>query len=271
MFYCMLTGSYLFNVLIEIVAFILNDLKRYDLFNYDFKKYDKISDEKYSLIIHDFKIYSLFMICASALIIPLNIPYSENLQRISSIIVSVLFFVYCVFLLYQKRKNITRIVLCEFGRKIFRWLFTACICFLISLSLIGNNNATIDVKFSTNGFIEITNSSSYSFEKLKIEVYDEEKMIAEKEIEEKALLFAKENKYINSEVKNSTIAEGASLKDEILHWKSEINLTDMVEKDGQYAIVIISTQKGKKVILSNMFNVESGIFKFAKNRLMKSY
>ena len=81
-------------IFIDIVLYVISDLKRYNTLDQNYKQYDQESDNRYMYLLSDFRIYTIMIIFVFILSIPLSAIYGEESQKWSGILVSCLCAVY---------------------------------------------------------------------------------------------------------------------------------------------------------------------------------
>ena len=276
-------------IFIDIVLYVISDLKRHNTLDQNYKRYDQVSDRKYMYLLNDFRIYTIMLFLVFILSIPLSVIYGEESQKWSGILLSCL----CVLVgiafvvLLQKGKGkegikrsllkvgekekIKRSLL-KVGEKIAKWMFVTLFCFTLGTIFIVNNKATISVSYNSDGIVEICNTSAESYNGLDIEICNMDgKIICTESVEKEKLLFAREDKYVNSEVDGEKVAEGILINSEWLHWKYMFDLKEVINKSGKYCVSIKAHQDGKSAFLINSFLVENKEYIFAKDSMEKDY
>lgn len=263
-------------IFIDIVLYVISDLKRYNTLDQNYKQYDQESDNRYMYLLSDFRIYTIMIIFVFILSIPLSAIYGEESQKWSGILVSCLCAVVGIVLVVQwvkhKSKEEIKRILLKVGGKIAEWMFVALLCFTISAIFIVNNKATISVSYNADGIVEICNTSAENYNGLDIEIWnmDGEKIYTES-VEKEKLLFAREDKYVNNEVEGEKVAEGILINSECLHWKYMFDLKEVINEAGEYCVSITVHQDGKSAFLINSLSVENKEYIFAKDSMEKDY
>ena len=263
-------------IFIDIVLYVISDLKRYNMLDQNYKQYDQESDNRYMYLLSDFRIYTIMIIFAFILSIPLSAIYGEESQKWSGILGSCLCAVVVIVLVVQwvkhKSKEEIKRILLKVGGKIAKWMIVALLCFTISAIFIVNNKATISVSYNADGIVEICNTSAESYNGLDIEIWnmDGEKIYTES-VEKEKLLFAREDKYVNNEVDGEKVAEGILINSECLHWKYMFDLKEVINESGEYCVSITVHQDGKSAFLINSLSVENKEYIFAKDSMEKDY
>lgn len=263
-------------IFIDIVLYVISDLKRYNTLDQNYKQYDQESDNRYMYLLSDFRIYTIMIIFVFILSIPLSAIYGEESQKWSGILVSCLCAVVGIVLVVQwvkhKSKEEIKRILLKVGGKIAKWMFVVLLCFTISAIFIVNNKATISVSYNADGIVEICNTSAENYNGLDIEIWnmDGEKIYTES-VEKEKLLFAREDKYVNNEVEGEKVAEGILINSECLHWKYMFDLKEVINESGVYCVSITVHQDGKSAFLINSLSVENKEYIFAKDSMEKDY
>lgn len=263
-------------IFIDIVLYVISDLKRYNTLDRNYKQYDQESDNRYMYLLNDFRIYTIMLFFVFILSIPLSAIYGEESQKWSGILVSCL----CAFIgivlvaqwvKHKSKEEIKRFLL-KVGGKITEWMFVALFCFTISAIFIVNNKATISVSYNADGIVEICNTSAENYNGLDIEIWNMDgEIIYTESVEKEKLLFAQEDKYVNNEVDGEKVAEGILINSECLHWKYMFNLKEVINESGEYCVSIIVHQDGKSAFLINSLSVENKEYIFAKDSMEKDY
>lgn len=263
-------------IFIDIVIYVICDLKRHNISNENYKQYDQISDEKYKYLLTEFKIYTLILFLVYCLAIPLSAIYIERDQRWSSILASVicLGFIIVLFVMWIKsksRKDIKKSLI-NVIEKMGKMVSIGLLCFILGFAFITNSSTTVKVKYEPDGVVEICNTSAENYCGLDIEIFNmKDEQIFKKSVQKEELLFAKEDKYVNGEVEGEKVVEGILLNSEWLHWKYIFDLKDTMKEPGKYYISVKVHQKGKSVLLLNSFLVETKEYTFAQESMEKEY
>lgn len=263
-------------IFIDIVLYVVNDLKRYNILDQNYKQYDQESDNRYMHLLSDFRIYTIMILSFFAFCIPLSIIYGVESQRWSGILSSCLCVVAGVVLVvrwiqFKSREEIKRSIR-KVGIKTAKWIYVALLSFVVSTVFIVNNEATICVSYNADGIVEICNTSAESYNGLDIEIENEDEMVIYAESVEKGkLLIAREDKYVNNKVDGEKEVEGILLNSEYMHWKYTLDLKKIINESGKYCVSITVYQDGKRADLSNSLFVENNEYVFAKDDMEKEY
>ncbi len=265
-------------VFIDIVVFIINDLKRYNISGEDYRKYDYESDNRYMHLLSDFRMYMIILVCIVALVIPLSAKLGNGIQKWGSIVVSCVYAILGIILAVQWLKHSSKEVnmrkIFTIVGKMVKMLFVALLCYIVGAVFIINSKATIKVSYNNSGTVEIYNTSTEDYKGLDINVYNMYgEIIYMEAVEKEDLLFAREDKYVsvNDEADGRKIEEGVVVNSELLHWKYKFNLKEVIKESGEYYISIVVHQDSKSVKLINTFCVENKEYTFAKDSMEKDY
>lgn len=263
-------------IFIDIVFYVIGDLKRYNLLDINYKQYDQESDKRYMYLIEDFKIYIILLFFLLLLSIPISAIYCGGIQKIFGIILSI-FFVIGIFAcvwqwLKHSKKYETKKIVSEILKKFLKWIFVAVVCFCMSGIFNIPSKALVNINYNVNGIVEICNTSAESYNGLDIKISTMNgETIFTKSVEKEELLFAKEDKYVNNGVNGKRKEEGILLNCEYLHWKYTFDLNKVINEPGRYIISIIVYQDGKNVHLINSLSAEQGEYIFTQDVMEKEY
>lgn len=263
-------------ICIDMVIYVMSDLQRHDILNQDYKQYDHISDEKYKCLLADFKIYTMMFLALCSLSILLSAFYADKNQRWIDMLIFVLILIVGILIMIistkDKSKQDIKKTLMNFINKFGKMLIMGCLCFIVGFVFVINAKTTINVNFSSDGMVEICNTSAENYSGLDIMIYNmADEIIYEKSVEEEEVLIATEEKYVNGEVDGKKVDEGILLNSELLHWKYKFDLREMLDETGRYYISVIAYQEGKRVALRNSFLVNEKEYVFAQDTMEKKY
>lgn len=265
-------------IFLDIVLYVINDLKRYNTLDRYCKQYDQKSDDQYMHLLNDFKIYTIMLICVFILSIPLFASYQKGSQKW----VEILVFCLCVFagvvfvvqwVKYRSKGEIKKILLIVV-KTIGKGMLVAIFCYITSAIFVLNNKATISVSYNAEGIVEVCNTSAEGYKGLDIEIWNmDEGTIYTESIKEEKLLFAREDTYINNEVDGKKVSEGILINGECLHWKYLFDLKKVINESGEYYVSITVHQDNKSANLINSLSVdvENKEYIFAKDSMDKDY
>jgi len=261
---------------IDIAIYVICDLKRHNISNVNYRQYDKISDDKYKYLLSELKQYIIIFLLIYSLILPLSVIYDEKDQRWSSIVglIFCLVLEIAFLIIWIKGKNRIDVfkAVISFAAKIAEMVGVGVLCFVFGLIFVTNSKTTINVQYRGDGIVEICNTSSESYGGLDITIHSmKNELLFEKSVGKEEVLFAREDKYVNSEVDGKRVAEGLLINSEWLHWKYIYDLKEIVDEPGKYYISVTAHQDGKSVLLLNSFLVENKEYTFAKDNMKKEY
>ena len=264
-------------ILIDIVYYVLYDLKRHDVLNIDYRQYDKKSDERYKSLIFDVQIYVAILLISLMPIFFFSIIYGEKDEKWSGILAFMAFAAcgieFVRLKLKGKNKKTVGAIIRKIGWKLVGLGVTGIFCYYIgTIVIIDSNITTINIDYDKTGTVVINNVSSRNYENLEIEIYNEyDEKIYFESVEKEKLLFAGEDKNIKSVVNGETIGEALLLNDERLYWKYSLNLQKTIKQPGKYYIFITVYEDGKSVVLKNTCLKEKKEYIFARENMKKDY
>ncbi len=263
-------------IFIDIVTYVICDLKRHNIVKQNYKQYDEISDGKYENLLTEFKMYISMLFLIYSLAIPLSGIYADKEQKWSSIVATIVLVISGILFLVrwikkQSREDIKK-VLKYVVVKIIKGVLVGLFCLAIGITFVTNNKAMIEIDFNKAGIIEICNTSADSYKGLEIKICNmDDDVIYEKSVEKEDVLLAREFKYIKDENDGKKVAEGIIVNSEWLHWKYIFELKKIMNESGKYYISITVHQEGKSVVLLNSFLVDDKEFIFAQDNIQKEY
>ena len=164
----------------DLVMFVLSDLKRYNVLADNYIKYDCESDEKYELLINDFKTILVLLFLGVWAISFANSLYQEDYQseiclNVSAVAVSS-FIVFLTKKIMCMGKDEWKKICVGIGKIMDRVVpYTVSFLFALFLILIPSTNksASVDVLFDNNGKITIENAIDEQFGGASIRIFDE--------------------------------------------------------------------------------------------------
>lgn len=259
----------------RLIVYVIDDLKRHNVADENYLKYDSKADESYNCLANDFKVYISLLIGISFVLLPLIYFDGNKKSRmigifglIIVIFVLILFGVSTVKTYKGKLWSYIKIRI----QKITIWLGICILCFIFAATFLINRDSEIRVEFFDNGEVEICNSSGESFGYCKLIIYDEsEKIVYEKDIKKEELLYAKENEFMNEEKDGEKTVDVIVVNSERLHWKYLFSLDDVLSEEGKY---LISVQVGKDETMVQVVNTivkNAGDFTYAIDKVSKDY
>lgn len=270
----LLIVSMLFLLSWDIINFLINDLKRNDVLDEEYKKFDKIADQKFSLLVKDFKLFLQisFIICLILGLILL--AFGEEWK--SFIIVLVIFIILSYITLkfwYEKNdKNAKKNQISYIINQLIKAITLATILFLAAASLvISSIFYKVDINYSNNGIVDIQNIGA--FEKVTITIFDSENNnIYNKKLNKDELLYARNNVIHVSKLDNGEKIESiVDLSKEDISWRYKLDLRKLQLSEQQYLIKIVLYKEKSEAQITNMFNITQNEYIFTRNSIESEY
>ena len=261
---------------VDMILYVVSDLKRHNIMDKNYQQYDEVSDKRYMHLINDFSIYIILLFIIFCLYFPISVIYEDDKQKWNGIVASCgMFLAGVLFLLFWIREKGEKEIKLGIKNAFYKFanlVFVALGCYVISVAIVVNNKTTIEVNYNADGRMVICNTSTESYNGLDIEIRKiDGEMIYVKSFEKKELLFAREDKYINNEFNGEKMDEGLLVTSEWLHWKCLFDLKEAVNEPGEYYVSIIVHNNGKRVQLINSFLTRNNEYFFAKDSMVKEY
>lgn len=259
-------------ILIEIVLFITEDVKRYNILDEQYEKYDEMSDKKYYSIISDFNFFMVFIAFIVLLCIPVALFMYEGYFKYVYIGVCIMLCVVGIHsLILKKRVLINNIILII--KKVLCLMLTCFVTYVFIILSLANKTANLEVNYQDDGTVVINNRSNENFGSLTISVYsDTEGLISEDSIQKQELLFAKELKHLTT--KNDIGKEIGSARvygGETLYWKYQYRIGKLDLKSGTHIILITIRQDDRRVEIMNEFKISNGKYIYGQDLIEKKY
>lgn len=259
----------------RLIIFIVCDLMRYNVSDENCIRYDMESDVSYNLFVRDCRIYMLLLavvLMITLVILSLN---GDEKDRVAGIflLIAILFFGLCV--TYFCIKKIGKKILLHIREVVLKvgiWIFVGALSFCIVLVLLTNDNGVVELKFETNGKIEICNSSTINLDNVVVTIYDESRnIILDECIASENMLYAIERVDVYEEKDGVKIADVMIINTELQHWTYQFDLNDILEFEGEYCIFLQIRVGGNNVKLENNFVKDANGFNYAVNSITKEY
>lgn len=261
-------------IIISVANFCISDLMRFDILNPDHKINDIKSDTKYSNFIKDSKL--CIGVLLGVLFNAFTISFWEKNTIQSFIIGAVIFIlillsiVFCYAVPNIKNKNMNSKYILGF---IGRFFIFGLIIYYISFISVTNPKGSLDIYFNDNGIIDIKQESGTDIATLEVKLYNAgNDLIKEITLRKDDFMKAKEAKYIDNFDKKtkSGVSQGTFINSEILYAYAQIDLSNIIDKNGDYYIVIDSVLKNNKLQFINQIKYD-GVYKYTKNNLKKEF
>jgi hypothetical protein len=144
--------------------------------------------------------------------------------------------------------------------------------FVVILSVQVKVHGNTEISYDNDGTIKICNESNTAFGDLSIEIYSDNNLIKQKNIDKEKLFYAKENKNItNTDSDGKIFSQALIMQDEVLHWKYiEQSIMDDIQ-EGQYIIVITIKQQNNELSFKNQFSKENNSITYGVDSFKKKY
>ena len=273
-----LVMSVVFLIFIYIACYRANDLKRHDVEDGNYNRYDTISDQSYSRLLNTFKIYVISLVFVFVLVVPLLIHQLDWDGETSTKWTAIFFcFIGALALIEQivlwfKNKNKDEIFhsIKNIVVQLVQLVVAAALFFIFGTFSALNNTAVIQVDYNTDGAIVIGHTSSENYHGLDIQIYNfDEEIVYSESVDKNKLLFAHENKYVYED-KGKKKKEGMFLNSEYIHWRYLFDLKEHVD-NGDYFVYITVYNGDRRAELVNSFILKDGKCFFAKDSMEKNY
>ncbi len=261
-------------IIFRAVTYCYYDLKRHNIKDKDYKKYDIISDEKFSLIIEEVEICLSLLAFTLYALLPIQ-KFSENskMGKISGGLLVIIPTIIAIAVIYYKRKHILNSIIANIKRVGYT-VILGIFVYYIGFLLVVIKDATISIDYNVDGNVKIINvAGEYTEFNIYIYELDSNKLVWMNIIEDTDVHKAREVIKINNTVSDiKGTSEGVLLKSEILYSSCKINLDDIKDilMNKEYCIVITSEQEGKSVQIINTFTKDEG-YAFTQDRMTKKY
>lgn len=254
-------------VFIKVIVFVLQNSRRLDVTDKNYREYDLSSDKMYSGLVHDSIIYIVTLLFI--FIVLIIVPYQYF--NITLILIVLAIIIYLSIIWGRDRKMFIGIF-----KTIFYWIAFTFLVYITS-GVLDSGTSSISVRFANNGIIEISNSSNLNFENpsIEIEISSDDGKINDSKITEEIMnnsLKASESEHIVKK-EEGEVNEIEYSKSNIQHYKTEIDLKklDGIKKGEHFNIKIESTHSKYKIILENEFIVNDNEYIYAIETLKKDY
>lgn len=263
-------------IFLDIVTYVIYDLKRYNVLDENYKQLDWESDKRYKCLINDFKLYISVLLVVVFLFTILSEIYGRDGQKWRGILMACLVAIAAIVIFLKRLEHKATAgfndKLLNVGKEIGKLTVALIFCLSIIPIFILKDEATISVRYNSDGSVEICNTSTKNYDGLYIEIFDTNgEMIYREAVGKENILFAQDDVHVKNWVDNENVAEGVLLNSGHLHWKYILDLKIIVRKSGKYKALIKVKQGGKSVLLLNEFSVDNEEYNFAKESMEKDY
>lgn len=257
-------------ILIDIFLFFKSDLLRLDIMKTKNAEYcNKMTDKYYHQLVSDFNM----TICIAALSFAsiAGIIFYKVLPIWLLILIMMIIIILLIIIIWEKWQILLRIIR-ELYKKIFTLIVISSIVFVVILSVQVKVHGNTEISYDNDGTIKICNESNTAFGDLSIEIYSDNNLIKQKNIDKEKLFYAKENKNItNTDSDGKIFSQALIMQDEVLHWKYiEQSIMDDIQ-EGQYIIVITIKQQNNELSFKNQFSKENNSITYGVDSFKKKY
>ena len=270
----LLIVSMLFLLSWDIITFLINDLKRNDVLDEEYKKFDKIADQKFSLLVKDFKLFLQisFIICVILGLILLALGEEWKSFIIVLFVFIIISYITLKFWYGKNDKNAKKNQIFYIINQLIKAIPLAAILFLVTTSLvISSIFYKVDINYSSNGIVDIQNMGA--FEKVTITIVDSKNNnIYEKKLNKDELLYARNNVIHVSKLDNGRKIESiVNLSKEDVSWRYKFDLRKLQLDGQQYSIKIVLYKEKSEAQITNMFNITQNGYMFTRNSIESEY
>lgn len=270
----LLIVSVYFLLVWDIINFIISDLKRNDILDEEYKIFDKISDQKFSLLTKDFKFFLqiFFIICVILGLILLAL--GEEWKSFIIVLFGFIIISYITLKFWYKKsdKNAKKNQISFIVNRLL-WAITLTSVFGLGTGslIISNISYKADINYNNNGIVNIQNIGA--FEKTTITIVDSKNNnIYEKKLNKDELLYARNNVIHVPKLDNGRKIESiVNLSKEDVSWRYKFDLRKLQLDGQQYSIKIVLYKEKSKAQITNMFNITQNGYMFTRNSIESEY
>ena len=262
-------------IVLDIILYVMADLKRYNVLDEKYEDYDKESDIKYATMIKDFKIVLGTILSELYLLFLISGFSQKNIEGLFGFIVGLVLLVIVIVVFIEKliKRKIGWKKIWDITKRLAILGVILAITLYIELVLICSRCGKVDVIFDEQGNIVIQNSIDEEFGKGTLRIYDENGgVVTEIDITEDVILQAKTS--TGQTLKNNKgdeIGKTQKIPGEMLYWKYQYNINNLKLEDGKYSVRIEIVQKQRDVCIINMFEINNSKYYFGTNSIEKEY
>lgn len=228
-----------------------------------------MTDKYYHQLVLDFNM----TICIAALSFAsiAGIIFYKVLPIWLLILIMMIIIILLIIVIWEKWQILLRIIR-ELYKKIFTLIVISSIVFVVILSVQVKVHGNTEISYDNDGTIKICNESNTAFGDLSIEIYSDNNLIKQKNIDKEKLFYAKENKNItNTDSDGKIFSQALIMQDEVLHWKYiEQSIMDDIQ-EGQCIIVITIKQQNNELSFKNQFSKENNSITYGVDSFKKKY
>ena len=257
-------------ILIDIFLFFKSDLLRLDIMKTKNVEYcNKMTDKYYHKLVSEFNMTICIAVLSFASIA--GTIFYKVFPFWLQLLIIITTIILLIIVICEKRQVLLRIIR-ELYKKIFILIVISLIVFVVILSVQVKVHGDTEISYENNGTIKICNESNTSFGELSIEIYSDDTLIKQKNIDKEKLFYAKENKNItNTDGNGKIFSQALIMQDEVLHWKYiEQGIMDDIQ-EGKYIIVITIKQQNNELSFKNQFSKENNSIIYGVDNFKKKY
>jgi hypothetical protein len=260
-------------LIISAAIYFINDLARFDVINPNYRINDVKSDIKYAKFIRDSKLSLGILIGVLCSLLPIQYLENNTLSSIFGVIIFI--FIALMLILNYVVPNIKNkiINIGDLLKFIGKFLVFGMIIYFVCLSAFTTTKGSLDICFNKNGEIDINQESGTDIATIEVSIYNAKKeLIWSIKLNKDNYMRAKEAEYINiyDEETNVILSQGIFINSEILYAKAQIDLSDIINKNGDYYIYIDATINNSKLQFINQIKYD-GIYIYTRSNFAKEF
>lgn len=254
----------------DVFIFLYYEFRRYDLCQKNILDLDEKTDRWYTNLLFDYIIFIgsslLGIILAGCIYILNDTGWIRVVGYIEGVVILIVFLVVIGTFFKDKKELVWKTV-----KKIGIIMIIAVSVFFTILIALVSTDGTLSCYFKSDGTVIIENAKDDTFNDANIIIMDSsEHKIYEKKIAKDDTLIAIEALKKNmSDTENSP--EFQSLSGEMQHWKYLFGFNTVGLSDGEYYFLINISEGNTTIQIKNMFQVQEGVYFYAKDSLKKKY
>ena len=254
----------------DVFIFLYYEFRRYDLCQKNILDLDEKTDRWYTNLLFDYIIFIgsslLGIILAGCIYILNDTGWIRVVGYIEGVVILIVFLVVIGTFFKDKKELVWKTV-----KKIGIIMIIAVSVFFTILIALVSTDGTLSCSFKSDGTVIIENAKDDTFNDANIIIMDSsEHKIYEKKIAKDDTLIAIEALKKNmSDTENSP--EFQSLSGEMQHWKYLFGINTVGLSDGEYYFLINISEGNTTIQIKNMFQVQEGVYFYAKDSLKKKY
>lgn len=259
-------------IILDIILYIIKDMKRNNVIDEKHKLYDTESDERYAVLIKDIEVYFIINLIMGAICVPV-IEENENKIIFLFIIVIYAFVLAVSIILFNhgyKKSDITQLIY-RVGKLVGLSLVIYVICLEVILAKKHNE---INVNFAVDGTVTIENVAVGNYDSMQVNLYDSMgNELYSRLIQNDEVLVAREFKTKESLQNRYSSMNAILIDSEYIYNKYSYNIgdDDICDENLKYYIEIIIYSETENVVLLNSFYCRNERYYYAKDYMEKQY